>query len=289
VNYEPNSFAPEAAREVPQRGFRSFEAEDGSGKLRVRAPLFADHFTQARMFFLSQTDVERDHIAAALIFELSKVETPAIRARVVSQLLNIDDDLGARVSAGLGLSGVAPAKPAMERKDMDPSPALSILKKAKPTLKGRTVGLMVSDGADAGLVNALRKAAQSAGANVKVMAEAIAGAELSDGKVLTADQRIEGGPSSLFDAVAIVASEEGAARLAGKGAAQDFVKDAYAHLKTIAFTDNLTELFAKAGLRKTDLDEACIALAKRADAERFVDTAAKGKLWSREPKVRPLP
>ncbi len=289
VNYEPNSFAPEAAREVPQRGFRSFPTRTAAASCASVRALFADHFTQARMFFLSQTDIERDHIVAALIFELSKVETPAIRARVVSQLLNIDDDLGARVSAGLGLSGVAAAKPAMERKDMDPSPALSILKKAKPTLKGRTIGLMVSDGADAATVNALRKAAQSAGAKVKVVAETIAGAELSG------RQSAPGRSAHRRWSVELVrrrrhrASDEGASRLARMGAAQDFVRDAFAHLKTIAFTDNLSELFAKAGLKKADLDEACIALAKRADAERFIDTAAKGKLWSREPKVRPLP
>ncbi|MEI9931806.1 MAG: hypothetical protein WDM89_15030 [Rhizomicrobium sp.] len=109
------------------------------------------------------------------------------------------------------------------------------------------MGLLVTDGASAPLVNAVLKAAQSAGAKVKIIAEKIAGAELSDGKILPADQRIEGGPSSLFDHVAIVASDDGAKRLAGMGAAQDFVKDAYGHLKVLAFTSNTEELFRKAG------------------------------------------
>jgi catalase len=208
---------------------------------------------------------------------------------MVSHLPNIDKDLARRVAAGLGLKGVAAAKPAMEPKDMDPSDALSIVKKFKPILEGRCIGLLVSDGADAALVGALQKAAESAGAKVKVVAEKIGGAELSDGKILPADQRVEGGPSPLFDAVAIVASDEGAARLAGMGAAQDFLRDAFAHLKTIAYTGNLGDLFAKAGLKDGDLDEACIVLAKRADAGAFVETAAKGKFWEREPKVRPLP
>jgi len=289
VNYEPNSLAPDAAREVPARGFRSFAEEGGEGKLRIRAELFADHYSQARLFFASQTKVEQDHIVAALIFELSKVQTPAIRARMVSHLPNIDEDLARRVAAGLGLKGVAAAKPAMEPKDMDPSDALSSVKKFKPILEGRCIGLLVSDGADAALVGALQKAADSAGAKLKVVAEKIAGAELSDGKILPADQRVEGGPSPLFDAVAIIASDEGAARLAGMGAAQDFLRDAFAHLKTIAYTGNLGDLFAKAGLKDGDLDEACIVLAKRADTGAFVETAAKGKFWKREPKVRPLP
>jgi catalase len=299
VNYEPNSFAPDAAREDGARGFRSFAEEEGAeeegaeeegnGKLRVRAELFADHYTQARLFFRSQTEVEQNHIAAALIFELSKVQTEAIRARLVSHLLNIDADLGARVAKGLGLEKITPAKAAMEPRDMEPSDALSIQKKAKPTLEGRVVGLLVTDGADAGLVTALQKAIAAAGAKAKIIAEKIGGAELSGGKLLPADQCIDGGPSSLFDAVAIVASAEGAARVAGMGAAQDFVRDAFAHLKTVGFTENLDALFAKAGLAAEDLDEACIALTKRADAKRFVDMAAKGKMWAREPNVRPVP
>jgi catalase len=289
VNYEPNSLAPDAARENPVRGFRSFEEPSDGNKLRVRAELFADHYTQARLFFRSQTAVEQDHIVAALIFELSKVQTEAIRVRTVSHLMNIDDDLAARVAKGLGLAKIAPAKAAMAPQDMEPSDALSIVKKAQPTLEGRVVGLLVSDGADAGLVAGLKKAITAAGAKAKVVAEKIGGVQLSDGTLLPADQRVEGGPSPLFDAVAIVASDDGAARLAGMGAAQDFVRDAFAHLKTIAYTGNLSELFAKAGLAEADLDDACIALAKRADAGRFIDTASKGKFWDREPKVRPLP
>ena len=105
---------------------------------------------------------------------------------------------------------------------------------------------------------------------------------------LPAQQKIDGGPSVLYDAVAIIASDDGAQRLAGMGAAQDFLRDAFAHLKTIAYTGNLADLFKKAGLSETDLDDACIALSKRADAIRFIDAAAKGKFWDREPKVRPM-
>jgi catalase len=288
VNYEPNSLDPTGPRETPA-GFRSFEAEEEGTKLRIRPESFADHYSQARLFFLSQTAVEQDHIVAALIFELSKVETLEIRERVVSHLLNIDDGLAERVSLGLGVGKVVPFKASAKVQDMDLSPALSIVGKAEPTLEGRCIGLLVTGGADATLVNALMKGAQSAGAKVKVVAEKIAGAELSGGKVLPADQRIEGGPSSLFDHVAIIASDDGAERLAGMGAAQDFVRDAFAHLKVIGFTANTEALFKKAGLSKDALDEACIPVAKSADAAKFIDKASEGKCWAREPKVRPLP
>ena len=289
VNYEPNSLDPSGPRETHTRGFASFPAEEAGATLRIRPESFADHYSQARLFFRSQTKPEQDHIVAALIFELSKVQTPAVRERVVSRLMNIDKALAARVSEGLGLTGVSAAKPVIAPKDMKPSPALSILQKSKPTLEGRCIGLLIGDGADSALVAALRKAAQDAGAKTKIVAEKIGGVTLSDGKVLPADFRIDGGPSCLFDAVAIVASDAGAAKLAGIAPAQDFVRDAYGHLKIIAATPNTTGLFAKAGLGDRDMDEGCVELGKRADAAAFIAAAAKGRLWQREPKVRPLP
>ncbi|TGS82451.1 catalase HPII, partial [Mesorhizobium sp. M2D.F.Ca.ET.178.01.1.1] len=90
-------------RESPQRGFRSFaDAEEGQ-KVRLRAESFADHYSQARQFFNSQTPPEQRHIAMALTFELSKVETPVIRERMVSHLLNIDEGLGVTVAGKLGI------------------------------------------------------------------------------------------------------------------------------------------------------------------------------------------
>jgi catalase len=289
VNYEPNSLDPAGPRENPARGFTSYPAEEAGAKLRIRAESFADHYSQARLFFRSQTKPEQDHIVAALIFELSKVQTPAVRERVVSRLLNIDKSLAKRVSEGLGLGDVSAAKAAVAPHDMAPSPALSILQKAKPTLEGRCFGLLLGDGADAGLVAALRKSAREAGAKTKIIAEKIGGVVLSDGKVQPADMRIDGGPSCLFDAVAIVASDDGAAKLAAMAAAQDFVRDAFGHLKIIGASANTASLFAKAGLADKDRDEGCVTLTKRGDADVFVSLAAKGRIWTREPKVRPLP
>jgi catalase len=72
-------------------------------------------------------------------------------------------------------------------------------------------------------------------------------------------------------------------------AAQDFVRDAFGHLKIIAASANTAALFAKAGLSDKDRDEGCVTLTKRADVDVFISVAAKGRIWKREPKVRPLP
>ena len=105
VNYEPNSWNGEGSgpRESLEKGFTSFPAEEEGAKLRVRSETFADHYSQARQFYISQTDTEQNHIANALIFELSNVERVAIRARMVSHLLNIHSDLAKQVADGLGL------------------------------------------------------------------------------------------------------------------------------------------------------------------------------------------
>ena len=128
VNYEPNSWGS-GPRESPTLGFRSVPEEVRGPKLRVRAELFADHYSQARQFYISQTEIEQTHIKDAFVFELSKVETPAIRARMVSHLLNVDEALAKKVAEGLGMkdlpTAAEPARPV--KKDLPSSPALSII------------------------------------------------------------------------------------------------------------------------------------------------------------------
>ena len=122
ANYQPNSWG-EGPRESPSQGFRSFaDAEEGQ-KVRLRAESFADHYSQARQFFISQTEPEQRHIAMALTFELSKVETPVIRERMISHLLNIDETLATTVADKLGLKTMpAPADATVStRDDLEPS------------------------------------------------------------------------------------------------------------------------------------------------------------------------
>src|SRR4051794_2828539 len=129
VNYEPNSWNG-GPREDPARGFVSTPEEINGLKRRLRAESFADHYSQARLFYLSQTEVEQGHIAAAFIFELSKCEEEPIRRRMVAGLRNVDEDLARQVADGLGLADLPEATPAAREPiaDLEPSPALSILR-----------------------------------------------------------------------------------------------------------------------------------------------------------------
>jgi len=249
VNYEPNSWGV-GPRESPTKGFKSFPAAVEGQKLRVRSERFADHYSQARQFFVSQTPVEQKHIVDALVFELSKVERVEIRSHMVAHLLNIDDALAKQVADGLRLDELP--KPAVAArptiKDLKPSPALSILKNGPDSFAGRRVGILVTDGVDAAQLRSLMDAISKEGASAKLIAPQVGGVKSSDGKMIRADERIEGGPSVLFDAVALMVSADGAKKLADEPAVRDFIADAVAHHKFIAHTEAAKPLLDRAGL-----------------------------------------
>ena len=243
----PGSANP-GPRESPANGFQSYPAQEEGPKQRIRSETFADHYSQARQFFISQTEVEQQHIASALTFELSKVQTPAIRARMVSHLLNIDPGLANKVAKGLRLREMPkPADAARPtRKDLKPSPALSIQHNGPKSFAGRKVGALVTDGVDVKILGALAKALKAEGAMLKLVAPEVGGVEASDGTWYEADEKLDGGPSVLFDAVAILPSKEGASRLAALPAARDFIADAMAHHKFIAYVESAMPLLEKA-------------------------------------------
>lgn len=282
VNYEPSSLQADTPREAAN-GFRSHAtpADDGA-KGRIRAESFADHYTQPRMFFRSQTKPEQAHMASALVFELSKVGTPHVREAIVGHLRHIDADLAKRVADGLGLDSLPPAPPAaVKPKDMPPSPALQIIGKMKNTLEGRCVGILIDDGSDAAAIKSLRKAAEDAGATVKIVAPKLGGAKLAGGKKLPADGQLAGTPSTVFDAVALVLSDEGGKRLAKEAAAVDFVRDAFGHLKAIAADAGAQAVLKAGGIGKD------AGVVDAGDTKAFIK-AAKTRQWDRESKVRTL-
>jgi catalase len=282
VAYEPSSLAADSPRESPALGFRSAIVAESGERGRVRSETFADHYSQARLFFRSQTAPEQAHIASALVFELSKVQTLHVREAMVGHLRHIDPSLAQRVADGLALDAL-PAAPAAARPvlDMPASPALQIIGKMRPTLEGRAVAILVADGSDGALVAALKKAATGAGASVKVVAPKVGGATLADGSRLPADGQLAGTPSVMFDAVAVVLSDSGAAALSGEAAAIDFVRDAFGHLKAIAFDHGGQALLQKAGIAPD------AGVVNAHDTGAFI-AAAKTRQWDREASVRML-
>lgn len=283
VNYEPNSWPDGGPRENPKRGFRSFAEEAEGPKVRLRPESFADHYSQARLFFISQTPQEQKHICDALVFELSKCEREDIRERMVSHLVNIHPTLAGTVAAGLGIDLPEPATAAQPtREDLEASPALSIVKRGPKSFEGRKLGILITDGANADLYAELVAAIEEVGGVCEVIAPKISGATLSNGETVLAKQKIDGGPSVLYDAVAILASEDGAALLSADKPSKDFASDAFAHCKFIGYSDEAMPLLQKAGIGP-DLDEGCFALGD--GISKFIDALAELRHWAREPDV----
>ncbi|MES1973787.1 MAG: catalase [Pseudomonadota bacterium] len=289
ANYEPNSLAEAGEeggpRECPMTGFTSFPSPDGvdeqGDKLRIRPESFADHYSQARLFFRSLAAPEQAHLASAIVFELSKVGLEHVRTRMLSNLVNVDPDLAKRVAGGLNMPVPKASKAAMAVQDLDPSPALRIVDgpRAPEDIKGRSIAILVADGSDAKAVATLIGAITGEGARAVIVAPRIGGAKLSDGSVLKADAQLAGYPSVLADAIAVIVSEDGCAALLKEAAAVQFVMDAFGHLKAIGHSAEAQPLLDKAGVVP---DEGVVTPDKG-----FAAAAAK-RYWAREPGVRTL-
>ncbi|MDQ3338618.1 MAG: catalase [Myxococcota bacterium] len=278
VSYEPNTLLPDGPRETP-RGFATFPQPVSGNKVRERSETFSDHYSQARMFFRSMTPTEQRHIVGALVFELAKVETVAIRTKMLGHLDIIDPDLGAKVADGLGMVGMAtPQQPVRTPIDLPPSPALSILAKAPATLQGRKIGALISDGFDEKLLAAVRAAAQKEGAMFEVVAPKVGLVTTADGKKIVADHMIAGGPSVIFDAVVVIPGADSVAKLVAMPPALDWVSDAFNHCKVIGTVAAAQPLLDAARVAP---DAGVIDLGGKGIAS-FIETAKRGRIWARE-------
>jgi catalase len=293
ANYEPNSWGPEEGgpREDPATGFHTYPGIDAGSqpgpKRRLRPESFADHYSQARQFYISQTEIEQRHIIDAFVFELSKCGKEAIRARMVAGLRNVDEDLARSVAEGLGLPEMPePVAPAREPiRDLPASPALSILRNGPESFAGRKIGVLATGGIYLATLEGLKTAAREAHVNVELIAPTVGGIDVGNGARMPADQKIDGGPSVLYDAVVVLASKNSAAALAAMPAARDFVTDAYMHCKFIGYTGDAMPLFEASGLA-SQMDDGFISLDHHSAGD-FINRCAKLRFWQRQ--LAPVP
>lgn len=287
ANYEPNSLGDHGEvggpRECPATGFQTAkgrQTEDEAGeKLRIRPESFADHYSQARLFWKSQTENEQAHIASSFVFELSKVGLDAVPPRMVSNLRNVDEELAKRVASGLGISLPRRASASAGVIDMSPSDALSIQKNMPQTLQGRMIGILITDGTSADTLSRLTKSCEKAGARTFVVAPRIGKIKLDGGDPINADGMLAGSPSQLFDAIALIPAKAAIDDLLSDSAAVQFVMDAFGHLKSIGRENWCEPLLQKAGVVE---GEGITGIGSD-----FIKAAAT-RFWDREPSVRKL-
>jgi catalase len=315
VAYEPNTLGggcPFQAK-ASEGGFVSHAEKVDAQKVRARSPSFFDHYTQAALFFRSQSEPEQDHIIDALRFELGKLEVPAIRERVVYQLAQIDAGLAKRVADGLGLrvptkvsgpvNGSIPAdgKPqdfqsVPKKRTLAKSAALSMANTIKDTVKTRKVAILAADGVDGAAVAGIKKALEAAGAQAKVIGPRLGSLKTAGGALLTVDASLMTVASVLFDAVYVPDGERSIAALKGDPDAIRFVNEAYRHCKPLASTGVGYELLvdAIAGMPENLLqsDEA-IVMGKDQPvatvAKAFIRAIARHRNWARPVKAQDPP
>ncbi len=259
VSYEPNSLAGGCPFQAgAEQGFMTFparqEADEEQAKVRGKPEKFADHYTQATLFYDSQTPVEKAHIAAAFRFELSKLTVPAVRERVVASLRNVSEALAAEVAEGLGISPLpAPMPRALTRPakpEIRNAPSLSLM--ARPgdgSVKGLKVALLIADGVISTSILQVRDALVAQGAVARLIGPRIGNTLSSDAGSLIADASLENEPGFLFDALVLPDGEKAAATLAQYPQTMDFIKDQYLHYKTILALGTGKSLLDKAGVK----------------------------------------
>jgi catalase len=249
VAYEPNSLGGGCPFQTGRAGFMSFPEPVQEDKVRGKPELFADHYSQARLFWQSQSPAEQMHIAHAFSFELSKVQVPAIRARTLSMLVNVDAALADMVALRLGTLVPAPQPMASTRElaSYQPSPGLSLLSRpGEVGVHGRKVAILIAAGCDEAMVAALQADLESRGAVTRLVGPRV-------GMVggLEADMSLETGPAVLFDAVVVPDGDAAADTLASNALAVEFVTLQYRHCKPLMVVGAGATLLAAAGVPAT--------------------------------------
>ena len=290
VAYEPNSLAGGCPFQAGAAGFVSFPEPIADDKLRGNPEKFADHYTQATLFYNSQTDWERAHIVAAFRFELSKLTVPAIRVRMVASLRNVDEDLASQVAAGLGmelpdrLPRVLKRPPAPE---VTESPALSLT--ALPGdvgIRTRRVAILIANGVAGASLTSLHAALTDAGAVPRFVAPRLGTYAAGSGRTIEADASMENSAPVLFDAVVLPDGQAGVEALARDGHTMEFVTNQYRHGKTILAFGAGAQLLERAGIaaERSKPDSGVLTLAANDDraSARFIAALSMHRHPSRE-------
>ncbi|MGF6592678.1 catalase HPII [Pseudomonas sp. 2835] len=291
TSYEPNSidggWPKETAPAASDGGFESYPERIEAHKVRQRSPSFADHFSQARLFFQSMSPTEQEHIISAYSFELGKVEREFIRAREVNEILaNIDLKLAARVAANLGLPAPKKGTVDVPQPSLKESPALSQMNLLGEGIKGRKVAVLVADGVDGDSVDSLVKALQAESAQIKILGPTSAPVKTAQGKVLAVDASMEGMPSVIFDAAWVPGGKASLQALAGDGVALHFLLEAYKHLKPIGLASEAQVVLDKLGLKA---DSGLLLGNDDKAYKAFITAISKHRVWEREAAAKAIP
>ncbi|MBL9037101.1 MAG: catalase [Archangium sp.] len=290
VSYEPNSLGGGCPFQAgAMKGFSSFPQPIHDDAVRGKPEKFADHFTQAALFWNSQSPVEQRHIVKAFCFELSRVQTQAVRERVVSMLVNVDQRLADEVADGLGFDAPAAMPPVLAKKV---KPEVTVSKKlslfARPGeggVRGAKVAVLVADGADSESLLSISAALNAAGAVPRFVGPSLGKVSAPAGKPLHVEAALDSMPSVLFDAV-VLPGGPAADALSKLAPALDFVREQYRHCKPMLVLGEGSRVLDAAGIptHEAESDDPGIVLAE-AESPRvsaFIEALERRRHFGRE-------
>ena len=315
TSYQPNSLGGGCPVQAGQDmgGFVSYAAKIDGRKVRARGKKFFDHFSQAALFYNSQSEPEKAHIVQAFRFELGKLDSVAIRERMLVMLAQVDATLAGRVAEGLGLrvpkkadgplnmsvpadGEVKQFQPKAAPRAVGTSPALSMADTIKDTIRTRRIAILAADGVDGAALSGIQKALKAAGASSKIIAPTLGTLKTAQGHDVTIDCAFLTAGSVLFDAVFVPGGDKSLKTLTTEPRAVEFVAEAYKHCKAIGATGKGAALLQAAGIgtndrgptkkgRKPSGPEG-VVIGKDAElksvAGAFIQAVAQHRHWGRE-------
>lgn len=316
TSYNPNSLGNGCPFQagVLKGGFVSYYERIEASKIRERSPSFFDFFSQATLFYNSQSEPEKNHIVDALSFELGKVETVAIRERMLSILTHVDTGLAAQVAYALGLQIPAdiglinqgiPAdadpdayQPVLKKGSLEKSAALSMANNVLESIKTRKVAILAADGVDENSLAAVKQALLADNAVVEIVAPRLGNIIAEGDTVIEADRSLLTTPSVVYDAVYVPGGTNSVATLEADADAVHFLNEAYKHCKPIAADTEAIQVleatyFSKKLPEENNDDtverEGVVIGNDPADlAKKFIDAMKLHRFWQRE-KARKVP
>jgi catalase len=311
ASYHPNSLGggcPFQAR-MAEGGFASYAEKIDAKKVRERSRSFFDHFSQATLFYNSQSEPEKNHIIDALSFELGKCEVEAVRQRMVNILGQVDRGLAGSVAYNLGLNVQKPEQPVNKsipadgiEKNFEPlkvksrllqSKALSMANTKKDTILTRNIAILAADGVDENAVTVMQKALQAEGAMTDIIAPKLGTVTAENNAVIRVNQSLLTASSVMYDAVYVPGGTNSVATLAGEPDAVHFLNQAFKHCKAIAAHGEATQVleatyFGKKLSAKVREEGLRVNKDVKTLAKDFIADIAKHRFWERE-KPRKVP
>lgn len=281
ANYEPNSLDERGGpRESPEEGFVSYPAKAAGPKTRVRPSSFSDHYSQAILFYNSQTGIEQRHIQSAFSFELSKVSNPAIQVRVISHLLNINEGLAKNVAHNLGVRELPKPAPMLvpKKESIKESTALSIIKNGPTTFKGRRLGLLVTENSDLSLLDCLDTLMKKEEAEIIVIAPKIQNFSTNNSRWIKPSKCFLSTVAAWYDAVALFPSAADMEEI-DSPALTSFIQDSYYNYKFIAFSSDMASLMERLGIQR---DEGMAEIRESSDWDAFIEKCRRLRYWERK-------